>query len=283
YSDDVGSNDNQGSAYVFVRSGATWSQQAKLTASDGGTEDRFGDSVAVSGDTAVVGARGENSAQGSAYVFVRSGATWSQQAKLTASDGAEDDVFGISVAVSGDTAVVGALFDDVGSNDDQGSAYVFVRSGATWSQQAKLTASDGAARDQFGYSVVVSGDTAVVGAGGDDIGSNGDQGSAYVFVRSGATWSQQAKLTASDGATDDEFGRSVAVSGDTAVVGPWSDNVGSNLDQGSAYVFTGTPTPTPTPTPTTPVPSASFWGLAGLAGAFAVLGVWLAARRRRQA
>jgi hypothetical protein len=240
--DDIGANSNQGSAYVFTRSGTTWSQQAKLTAGDGAAFDEFGDSVAVSGDTAVVGALfdaiGANIQQGSAYVFTRSGTTWSEQAKLTAGDGAANDLFGHSVAVSGDTAVVGALGDDIGANSSQGSAFVFTRSGTTWSQQAKLTAGDGAANDVFGYSVALSGDTAVVGAFRDDIGANTDQGSAYVFTRSGTNWSQQAKLTAGDGAANDEFGLSVALSGDTAVVGAFQDDIGANTDQGSAYVFT---------------------------------------------
>ena len=139
-------------------------------------------------------------------------------AKLTASDAAADDVFGNGfVSISGDTAVVGAyLNDDAGT--DSGSAYVFVRNGTSWTQQAKLTASDAAAGDQFGFAVSISGDTAVVGAfGNDDAGSN--SGSAYVFVRSGTSWTQQAKLTASDAAAGDGFGVPVSISGDTAVVG----------------------------------------------------------------
>ncbi|MSQ08671.1 MAG: hypothetical protein EXR44_05165, partial [Dehalococcoidia bacterium] len=229
----------------------TWTQQQKLTASDGAANDFFGYSVAVSGDTAVVGAWGDDSAKGSAYVFTRSGSTWTQQQKLTASDGAAIDYFGYSVAVSGDTAVVGAYGDD----SYKGSAYVFTRSGSTWTQQQKLTASDGAANDYFGGSVAVSGDTAVVGAYGDD----SEKGSAYVFTRSGSTWTQQQKLTASDGAANDFFGWSVAVSGDTAVVGARSDD----SSKGSAYMFvmhtaTATPTPTPTPTPTaTPTATAT--------------------------
>ena len=114
-----------------------------------------------------------------------------------------------------------------------------MRSGATWSQQAQLTAADGAAGDLFGSAVAVSGDSAVVGATGDDIGATADQGSAYVFARSGTTWSQQAQLTVADGAAGDSFGRSVAVSGNTAVVGAAPDDVLANVDQGSAYVFTG--------------------------------------------
>jgi hypothetical protein len=230
-----------GSAYVFVRSGTTWSQQAKLTASDGAPEDAFGLSVAVAGDTAVVGARYDDTSAGtdagSAYVFVRSGTTWTEQAKLTASDGAAGDGFGFSVALAGNTAVVGAHFDDTSAGTDAGSAYVFVRSGTTWSQQAKLTASDGAAGDGFGWSVALSGDTAVVGAFTDDPPVGFDSGSAYVFVRSTTAWTEQAKLTASDGATSDMFGISVAVAVNTVVVGAWADDTPAGTDTGSAYVF----------------------------------------------
>jgi len=241
YGDDVGANSDQGSAYVFVRSGSSWTLQAKLTASDGATSDDFGNSVAISGDYALVGAYaddvGANSNQGSAYVFVRSGSSWTQQARLTASDGAASDLFGISVAISGDYALVGANGDNSGANLNQGSAYVFVRGGGTWTQQARLTASDGAAFDSFGNSVALSGDYALVGASFDDVGANSDQGSAYVFVRSGSSWTQQAKLTASDGAAFDSFGNSVALSGDYALVGAFSDDVGANPDQGSAHLF----------------------------------------------
>ena len=241
-SDDVGANTNQGSAYVFTRSGSTWTQEAKLTAGDGAVGDWFGISVALDGDTALVGAYrdavGGSSYQGSAYVFTRSGSTWTQQAKLTAGDGAASDDFGISVAIDGDTALVGAYLDDVGANSDQGSAYVFTRSGSTWTQEAKLTAGDGAVGDRFGSSVAIDGDTALVGAYLDDVGANSNQGSAYVFTRSGSTWTQQAKLTAGDGAFGDGFGGSVAIDGDTALVGAIDDDVGANTDQGSAYVFT---------------------------------------------
>ena len=240
---DVGGNLDQGSAYVFVRSGGAWSLQTKLTAADGAASDEFGHDVALDGDMALVGAAGDdvgsNIDQGSAYVFVRSGSSWSQQALLTAADGAANDWFAQAVALDGDRAVVGAYGDDVGSNIDQGSASVFVRSGSTWSQQQKLTVADGAANDWFGYSVALSGNSALVGAPGDDVGSNREQGSASVFVRSGSTWSRQAKLTGTAGAAPaDFFGEgAVALDGGRALVGaPWGD-VGSNRDQGSAYVF----------------------------------------------
>ena len=227
---------SDGSAYVFSRSGGVWSQQAKLTASDD-AGNFFGWSVAVDGDTVVIGAYADDhggSHSGSAYVFSRSGGVWSQQAKLTASDPAPLDHFGVSVAVSDDTAVIGAYWDDDGGSNS-GSAYVFSRSGGTWIQQAKLTASDHTAVDLFGFSVAISGDTAVIGAYlADYRGSS--SGSAYVFTRSGGGWSQQAKLTASDHAADDRFGRSVAISGDTAVIGAFLDDDGGT-DSGSAYVF----------------------------------------------
>ncbi len=241
YTNDVGANADQGAAYVFTRSGTSWSQQAQLTAGDGAAGDYFGDSVALAGDVALVGAYtndvGANANQGSAYVFTRSGASWSQQAQLTAGDGAAGDYFGYSVALAGDTALVGAVTDDVGAAVNQGSAYVFTRSGTSWSQQAQLTAGDGAAGDVFGYSVALAGDTALVGAYGNGIGANALQGSAYVFTRSGASWSQQAQLTAGDGAAGDYFGYSVALAGDTALVGAVTDDVGAAVNQGSAYVF----------------------------------------------
>ncbi len=172
---------------------------------------------------------------GAAYPLTIDPRIHTQVAKLTASDGAGGDEFGFSVAVSGDTLVVGAYRDDRGANGNQGSAYVFQRNqgGADqWGQVRQLTASDGAASDQFGSSVAVSGDTVVVGAYLDDVGTNADQGSAYVFQRNqgGADeWGQVRQLTASDGTASDHFGFSVAVSGDTVVVGAYRN--------GSAYVF----------------------------------------------
>ncbi|MFN8766708.1 MAG: fibronectin type III domain-containing protein [Lysobacteraceae bacterium] len=234
-------NDALGAVYVFARSGGTWTQQARLTAADAAARDFFGSSVALDGNTALVGAEahdaGASADQGSAYVFVRSGAAWTQQAKLTAPDGAAGDFFGVSVDLHGDTALVGASGDDVGANGNQGSAHVFARTGAIWALQAKLTAADGAAGDRLGVSVALEGDTALVGADQDDVGANANQGSAYVFARGGSAWTLQAKLTAADGAADDEFGRSVALDGDTALIGAHLDGAGANTDQGSAYLF----------------------------------------------
>jgi hypothetical protein len=221
-----------GSAYVFVRCGGVWVQQQKLTAPDGAPADLFGTSVAVEGNMVVVGADHDDdkgNASGSAYVFVRTAGVWVQQQKLTAGDGAADDMFGDAVAISGDTVAVGAPFDNAAFGDS-GSVYVFIRGGGLWSQQQHLTAPDSAAGDNFGGSVTLSGDTLVAGAVGDEDHGIGS-GSAYVFVRSGGAWTQQAKLTAADAADNHHFGASVAVNGDTAVVG--ADGGGS----GSAYVF----------------------------------------------
>ncbi|MDD5559066.1 choice-of-anchor tandem repeat GloVer-containing protein [Candidatus Methylomirabilis sp.] len=249
----IGSNTYQGAAYVFTRTGGVWSQQAKLTASDGAASDQFGYSVAISGDTIVVGVPsadiGATADQGAAYVFVKvpEAVHWvsmTETAKLTASDGAGGDEFGTSVAISGDTIVVGPYRANIGATAYQGAAYVFVKPGSGWATtstfDSKLTASDGAAYDFFGRSVAIIGNTVVVGAVGADIGATASQGAAYVFVKPGTGWAtmtETAKLTASDGAASDAFGYSVAVSGDTVVVGAYGDNIGSNSNQGAAYVF----------------------------------------------
>ncbi len=244
--DDTPAGVDAGSAYVFTRSGTMWSQQAKLTAGDGAPGDQFGLSVALSGDTALVGAYLDDTSAGadagSAYIFTRSGTLWSQQAKLIAGDGASPDRFGISVALSGNTALVGAYVDDTPAGGDAGSAYIFTRSGTLWSQQAKLTASDGAPIDRFGFSAALTGDTALVGAYLDDTPAGADAGSAYIFTRTGMLWSEQSKLTATDGAPIDRFGISVALSGDTALVGAYLDDTPAGADAGSAYIFTPTST-----------------------------------------
>jgi hypothetical protein len=220
-----GTGNHAGAAYVFTRSGGTWSRQATLTDPGGATYDGFGHSVALSGSTAVIGAYGTNGFTGAAYVFTGSGGTWSQRAELTASGGGSGDAFGSSVALSGFTMVVGTP----GANNFTGSAYVFVGSGGTWSQQAELTDPGGAASASFGSSVAVSGSRAVIGAPG----ANNFTGSAYVFVGSGGTWSQQAELTDPGGTPGDAFGFSVALSKSTAVVGAPAVN-----SAGAAYVFT---------------------------------------------
>jgi len=238
---DTDNERNSGSAYVFKRTGTSWAQEAKLLASDGAAFHDFGVSVSISGDYAVVGAPNDNdngSQSGSAYVFKRTGTSWTQEAKLLASDGAVADIFGTSVSISGDYAVVGAP----GFNVDPivtGSAYVFKRTGTSWAQEAKLLASDGAPNDRFGGSVSISGDYAVVGAF-LDVDNGVQSGSAYVFKRTGTSWVEEAKLLASDRAAGDEFGfgSSVSISGDNAVVGARQDD-DNGSGSGSAYVYNG--------------------------------------------
>jgi len=278
------SKSDSGAAYVFVRSSGVWSQQAYLKASNTDASDNFGGNVAISGDTVVVAASNESSnatgvngnqsnnsliTAGAAYVFVRSGGAWSQQAYLKASNTNTSDAFGRGIAIDTDTIVVGASGEasnatGVNGNESNnsafsaGAAYVFVRSGGAWSQEAYLKASNSGANDLFGYSVGVSGDTIVVGAVNEDSNAttvNGDQtnnsasnaGAAYVFFRSGGAWSQQAYLKAANASSSNSFGTSVAISGDTIVVGssledgssPGVDGAYNNsrTDSGASYVF----------------------------------------------
>jgi hypothetical protein len=236
-----GDDSYRGAAYVFTRIGEGWAEQAKLVAADGAANDLFGASVGVNGDTIVVGAWGDDSNQGSAYVFTRSGTVWTQQAKLTAADGSAGDRFGWSVGLDGDAAVVGATLDDVSGATNHGSAYVFVRNGAAWTQQAQLVASDGAANDQLGISVAISGDTVIAGAYGVAIDGTYD-GAAYVFTRAGNLWSEEAKLLSPIDRDEASFGQSVAIDGDTVVVGA-PEIYGGNHDvsaPGFAVVFTRT-------------------------------------------
>ncbi|MCE5259445.1 MAG: FG-GAP repeat protein, partial [Chloroflexi bacterium] len=239
-----------GSVYAFIKDGDTWVFQQKLPTPPMPDADLFGYSVALSadGNTALVGAQGdtgpaETQVPGAAFVFIRSEGVWSQQAVLTAADRAVGDHFGISVALSdsGNTALVGAYVDDVDANANQGSAYVYERDGAVWSEQAHLTASDGAAEDYFGRSVSLSSDgsTALIGANMKMIGGNVKQGAAYIFTRTNTTWSQQAQLTAVDGAAYDWLGVAVAISadGNTALAGAQGHMIGSNFLQGAAFVF----------------------------------------------
>jgi hypothetical protein len=204
--------------------------------------DFLGYKVAIDGDYAIVGAYGRSAPaadQGAAYIYHRNNGVWEQQDFLTATDGDISDNFGASVSISGDYAVVGAWGDDIGADDNQGSAYVFVRSGTNWTQQIKLTAADGAANDFYGYSVDISnaGATIVVGAYGDNVGANINQGSAYIYTRSGVVWTSQGRITASDGAAGDGFGNSVSVSGQYVAIGAYLADVAGNADQGAVYSF----------------------------------------------
>ncbi|MBT7144865.1 MAG: hypothetical protein HN894_16195, partial [Bacteroidetes bacterium] len=258
-----------GSAYIFKTSdgGATWTEVQKIVASDRAAYDKFGSSVSISGDYAIVGAvyededaTGGNTATsaGSAYIFKTSdgGATWTEAQKIVASDRAASDNFGISVSISGDYAIVGAVYEDEDASGNNsmssaGSAYIFKTAdgGATWTEVNKIVASDRATGDYFGYSVSISGYCAIVGAYYEDedaAGNNfeGSAGSAYIFKTSdgGASWTQAQKIVSSDRAAGDNFGNSVSISGDYAIVGAYyedEDINGNNYayDAGSAYIF----------------------------------------------
>ena len=233
--DDNGSD--SGSAYVFTRAAGAWTEQQKLTASDGKGGVSFGFAVAVDGDTAVIGAWGDDDNgpfSGSAYVFTRTSGVWTEQQKLTASDGEAGVLFSFAVAVDGDTVVIGALGD--GANGVfAGAVYVLTREAGVWTEQQKLTASDGASMDFFGNSIAVDGNTMLIAADGGGVLDG--PGSVYVFTRSAGIWTEQQKLSPSDGGVNDEFGLSVSVDGSTAVIGShWHDAVGE--DSGAAYVFT---------------------------------------------
>ena len=228
---------NPGAAYVFRRDGTQWRQEAKLVAKDGTADAMFGNSVFIDGDVIVIGARGDTdrgTRSGSAYVFRLSSEGWVEEQKLLADDGMASDIFGMSVSVCGDVALVGAHGnDDRGSNS--GSAYIFRFDQGVWRQEQKLVASDGAAGDWFGWSVSVSDQAAIIGAVLDD--DNGlSSGSAYVFRFDGTEWLEEQKLLASDGARNDWFAGSVSISADVILIGAdRDDDRGSN--SGSAYAF----------------------------------------------
>lgn len=278
--EDPGSVTDAGAAYVFVRRNGAWVQQVKLVASDASGSSFFGASVAIEGNTVVIGAPGANNSSGTAYVFERSGDIWTEKAKLLGQTQLANVVFGTSVAIAGDrilvgspslssaimfalvgdewvfeqrlftnasatrfgqsvaldgtTAIVGATTDD-SAGGEAGAAYVFAFVKDNWEVEATLTVGVGVRADEFGSSVTLDGDTAIVGAKlRDDAGDNA--GAAYVFTRSGTTWEQQAKLLASAGQPEDEFGASVSLVGDVALVGaPKSDL--EQEDAGAAYVF----------------------------------------------
>jgi hypothetical protein len=277
---------DSGAAYVFTESGGTWTQEAYVKASNTGSLDMFGMAVALDGDTLAVGAPGEASnatgingnesddsasGAGAVYVFTRTAGVWTQEAYIKASNTQAAYQFGARVALSGDTLVVGSpgeASDATGVGGDElnmnapeaGAVYVFTRTAGVWTQQAYVKASNTEASDHFGEQVALSGDTLAVGASDEDSSSTGingnetdnaaaDSGAAYVFTRSGVTWSQQAYIKASNTDALDAFGSALSLSGDTLVVGaPEEDSMttgingddsdNSELEAGAAYVFT---------------------------------------------
>ena len=239
YLDDHAGGNDSGSAYIFERQAdGSWLEIQKLTASDARANDYYGRSVDVYGDTMVVGSyqdddQGRNS--GSVYVYKRqSDGSWLEVAKLTAADGGKNDEFGYDVSIHGDTLIVGAQNDD-DNGSNSGAAYIFKEQpDGSWSQVAKLGAADGAAGDLFGYSVSAGDGRVAVGAYFVDDGVNEDVGAAYVFEeQADGSWSQTTKLTASNGADGDRYGRDVALDGDKVLVGSYL--VGQNA--GASYLY----------------------------------------------
>jgi hypothetical protein len=237
-----GDNSFQGAVYLFGRSNGVWSERQKLTASDGLPGDEFGYRVALDDRTLLVGAFtatvNGTASQGAAYVFTRSGNAWSESQKLTADDGGLFDNFGAAAALYGKTLVIGANGATVGDNPAQGAAYVFTKANGIWTLAQKLTANDGAAYDNFGLSVALNGSTVLVGSPRAAIGSHAAQGAVYVYSLSNGIWSQAQKLIASDGATNDSLGESVAISHGIALVGAYGATINGRPGQGAAYIFT---------------------------------------------
>jgi hypothetical protein len=226
-----------GSAYVCRFDGSTWGEEAKLTASDAFFFDIFGESVSVHGSVILVGAPQPLGRPGAAYAYRYNSVEWVEEDILTASDGDVDDQFGISVAVEGNVALVGANHDDEAA-ENAGAAYIFRFNSETglWEQDVKLTASDALANNGFGRSVSLSGNVALIGANDDDPQAD-DSGAAYVLRFNGATWVEEAILTAPAGApADDDYGYAVSISGDLAVVGAHFDDSDGN-SAGAAYLY----------------------------------------------
>ena len=249
YLADPGGLHAAGKAYIFSRAGTVWTQEAILTASDKVTLDRFAYSVDMdgTGDRVVIGAYsadpGSLTDAGKAYVFVRSGTTWTEEAILTASDQAADDQFGISVSIdgTGTRIAVGSYLANPDTLSNAGKVYIFTRNVATWTEEAILTASDKAIGDIFGTSVSFSaaGDRIIIGAKSGDPGGILTAGKAYLFSRTNTTWAQEAMLSASDKATGDQFGISVAMAGlgSSVAVGAHLADPGGVADAGKVYIF----------------------------------------------
>lgn len=242
--EDALDTEEQGAVYAFTRSNENWTQQTRLIGDR--TATNFGESVALDGGTALFGSPGDADPndstvrQGAAYAYTGSGGSWSQQERIALNNPVDGDEFGWSVALDGDTALIGAPYlpDYIYQEDGGvGSAYVFTHSNMGWTQQTEFTGDNGGVKeDEFGYSVALEGDTALISAPNDDK-NQGDE-SVYVFARSGGSWNQTEKLVATDGESGDDFGNSVVLNGDVAIVGaPFSENQNDNT-LGAAYVFT---------------------------------------------
>ncbi len=235
----LGANSYAGKVYVFHNDAGIWTQTAILTASDTEAYDLFGLSMNITGDYAIIGAYGneDNGSQsGSAYIFHNSAGIWTETSKLIASDGDENDFFGISVGIYNDYAIVGADESANNGGANSGTAYIFHNNAGNWEQTQKIESSDAIVGDHFGCSVSMSGEYAAIGAGSKS--DNGVwSGAAYIFHNNSGNWEQRAKLTASDASDQKHFGRSIFLSGDTLVVGSEGNISFVPYIEGSAYLF----------------------------------------------
>lgn len=229
---------DSGAAYVYKRENDAWLYQAKIAPVDGAAGDLFGISVAIDSDTIVVGAdlhdEKANNA-GAVYVYVLEGEQWEQEAKLTASDGGETDIFGVRVAISNDTVLVSARRDDIDDvGIDAGSAYIFEREDSTWMQKLKLTSPDGKADDRFGRGVAINGERAIISAMNHDaIGI--DTGAAYLYEKVSGIWRYSSKIIAEKSSPNDRFGWNVALSDRMAVIST-PNHDGTGIDSGAVFI-----------------------------------------------
>ena len=231
---------NAGTAYVYLRQGISWSVQTVIQPADLSAEDRFGASLSLSGDYAIVGAYGADDngdGAGAAYVFSRSGSSWTQQAKLQSSDIVAGDEFGFDVDVKDDRAIVGAPGKDDGFARGAGAAYVFLRDGAAWQEQSKLLARDRQGGDRLGHSVAIDGTLAVAGAPNEGSGGARDRGAAYTFKYKLGAWKELAFLKDFDGNDSANMGFSVAVEGSTVVVGAPGIDANGQSSTGAIYLY----------------------------------------------
>ena len=239
--DDISFAADRGSAYIFFFNGTNWVQQQKLLASDGVANDEFGIAVSISGNYAVVGAHmddnGSNADQGSAYIFFYNGVTWVQVQKIDHISGGPGDQFGYSVCIKGNKVIIGAPYDDIGVDAQQGSADVYGFNGSTWLFQERLVANDGLPNDNFGFSVTIQGNYSFVGAPYDDVDANADMGSVYQFFYNGSNWVQQKRITHIYGDADNRFGWSVSMSYPFCVIGEPFSGFSTNLGTVIMYQF----------------------------------------------
>ena len=252
--------DNAGAAYILRNNSGTWTVVQKIVAADRAADDEFGTSVAISGDYAIVGAPRKtatvgfelNSAAGAVYIFKNTDGIWSQLQKIVASDRETFDEFGYSVAISENYVIVGAPYEDeyvngLSSSSNKGSAYIYKKGETVWMDEQKIVGNSVSDGDNFGWSVGISEDYAIIGSPREGVSSNGgiliEAGSAYIFRKfSSGTWTQMQRINAVDKGAGDEFGTSVAISGDYVIVGAMYEDHnatgGANLTSaGSAYIF----------------------------------------------